>query len=74
MRESILRLRPLTWPFLTGAVAGGAAVLFGGGGMFWGVVAFALAAALIAQFITFQEPVLRPAERTPDDPLACCRR
>ena len=69
MRESLRRLRPLTWPFLTGAIAGGAAVMFDGGAMFWGVMALALAAALIAQFITFQEPVLRPAEQTDDDPL-----
>jgi two-component system phosphate regulon sensor histidine kinase PhoR len=69
MRESLQRLRPLTWPFLIGAIAGGAAVLFGGGAIFWGVMAFALAAALIAQFITFHEPVLRPAEQTDDDPL-----
>ncbi|MDB5734729.1 MAG: hypothetical protein JWN16_1366 [Alphaproteobacteria bacterium] len=70
MRESLHRLRSLTWPFLTGAIAGGGAVLFGGGGMFWGLVAFALAAALIAQFITFHEPVLRPAEQAADDPLS----
>ena len=69
MHESLLRLRALTWPFLTGAIAGGAAVLFGGGGIFWGLVLFVLAAALIAQFVTFQEPVLRPPEQTSEDPL-----
>ena len=29
-----------------------------------------MAALLIAQFVTFQEPILRPAEQTADDPLA----
>ncbi len=69
MRESIQRLRPLTWPFLIGAIAGGAAVLFGGGSMFWALVMLALAAALITQFLAFQEPVLRPAEQAADAPL-----
>jgi two-component system phosphate regulon sensor histidine kinase PhoR len=68
MLESLARGK--IWPLLIGAIAGGAAVLFGGPALFWGAVALALAVAMIAQFITFQEPVLRPAEQTPDDPLA----
>ncbi len=70
MLESLAGLRGKIWPLLMGAIAGGAAVLFGGPTMFWGVVMLTLAVALITQFITFQEPVLRPAEQTPDDPLA----
>jgi two-component system phosphate regulon sensor histidine kinase PhoR len=70
MRDLLLLARTRIWPFLIGAVIGGAAVLFGGPAMFWAGLAFALAFALIAQFVTFQEPVLRPAEQTPDDPLA----
>ena len=70
MRESLSRLRGKIWPLLMGAIIGGAAVLLGGPGLFWGAVTLALAVALITQFITFQEPVLAAAERTPDDPLA----
>ena len=70
MRESLPWLRGKIWPVLLGAIAGGAAVLLGGSGLFWGAVTLALAVALITQFITFQEPVLAAAERTPDDPLA----
>jgi two-component system phosphate regulon sensor histidine kinase PhoR len=70
MLESLAWLRGKIWPLLMGAIVGGAAVLFGGPTMFWGAVTLALAVALITQFVTFQEPVLRPAEQTPDDPLA----
>jgi len=49
---------------------GGAAVLYAGPGLFWALVAFGLAAGLIIQFVRFQEPILRPAEQTVDDPLA----
>jgi two-component system phosphate regulon sensor histidine kinase PhoR len=70
MRDLLLLIKGRIWPFLIGAIIGGAAVLFGGPAMFWGGLAFALAAALIAQFVTFQEPVLRTVEQTPDDPLA----
>ena len=69
MRESLPWLRGKIWPLLLGAIAGGAAVLLGGSGLFWGAVTLALAVALITQFITFQEPVLRPAVPTPDDPV-----
>lgn len=68
--ESLLRLRGIVWPVLIGMLAGGAAVLFAGAGAFWGLLALALAAAMIAQFVSFQEPVLRPAEQDPDDPIA----
>jgi len=68
--ESLLRLRGFAWPILIGLVAGGAAVLFGGAGAFWGLLALALAVAMIAQFVSFQEPVLRPPEQDPDDPVA----
>jgi len=68
--ESLLRLRAFVWPVLIGMVAGGAAVLFVGAGAFWGLLALALAVAMIAQFVSFQEPVLRPAEQDPDDPIA----
>jgi len=69
MLESLARLRVKIWLLLIGAVAGGAAVLLGGAALFWGVIALALVAALIAQFVTFREPVLRPAAPGPDDPL-----
>lgn len=70
MLESLALLRGKVWPLLIGAMVGGAAVLYGGPAMFWGAVALVLAVAMIAQFVTFQEPVLRAPERTPDDPLA----
>ena len=70
MRESLAHLRVLAWPLIIGAIAGGAAVLFAGPGLFWGLVALGLAAVLIAQFVSFQEPILRPQEQTVDDPLA----
>ena len=74
MRESfssiLAKLRGRTWPIVIGMVAGGAAVLFAGEAMFWALVALALAAAMIAQFVTFQEPVLRTEQQDPDDPLA----
>ena len=65
-----MRLRAIAWPLMMGAIAGGAAVLFAGPGLFWALVALGLAVALIAQFVSFQEPVLRPPEQTVDDPLA----
>ena len=70
MVESLARLRARAWPLLIGMLAGGAAVVFAGPGLFWGLVALGLAALLIVQFITFQEPILRPAEQDPDEPLA----
>ncbi len=70
MLESLAWLRGKIWSLLIGAIIGGGAVLYGGSTLFWGAVAFALAVAMITQFVTFQEPVLRPAEQTPDDPLA----
>jgi two-component system phosphate regulon sensor histidine kinase PhoR len=69
MVESLARLRAWAWPLVLGMIAGGAAV-FAGPGLFWGLVALGLAAMLIVQFITFQEPILRPAEQNPDEPLA----
>ena len=70
MRDSLVRLRGKLWPLLAGLIAGGAVVLFAGPGLFWGLAAAALAALLIVQFITFQEPILRPAEQKADDTLA----
>ena len=70
MRESLTRLRAKLWPLLAGAVAGGALVLFAGPGLFWAMVALTLAVALVTQFVTFQEPILRPTEQQSDDPLA----
>ena len=70
MVESLLRLRGLAWPLLIGLILGGAVMLLGGSALFWALVAAGLAALLIAQFVTFQEPILRPAEQTADDPLA----
>jgi len=70
MIESLLRLRGLAWPLLIGLILGGAVMLLGGSTLFWALVAAGLAALLIAQFLTFQEPILRPAEQTADDPLA----
>ena len=70
MVESLARLRVTAWPLVFGIIAGGAVVLFAGPGLFWALVALGLAVMLIAQFITFQQPILRPAEQTSDDPLA----
>jgi two-component system phosphate regulon sensor histidine kinase PhoR len=70
MVESLVRLRATAWPLVIGIVAGGAVVLFAGPGLFWALVAFGVAAMLIVQFITFQEPILRPSEPKSDDPLA----
>jgi two-component system phosphate regulon sensor histidine kinase PhoR len=70
MVESFARLRATAWLLLIGTIAGGAVVLFAGPGLFWGLTALGLAAMLIAQFINFQEPILRPPEQTADDPLA----
>src|SRR6185437_2335363 len=70
MVESLLRLRGLAWPLLIGVILGGSVLLVGGSALFWALVAAGLAALLIAQFVTFHEPILRPAEQTADDPLA----
>ena len=70
MVESFARLRAMAWPFVIGAIAGGVLALFVGAGFFWGLAALGLAVLLIAQFVNFQEPILRPAEQTADDPLA----
>ena len=70
MVESFARLRAAAWPLAIGVILGGAAVLYAGPGLFWALVAFGLAAGLIIQFVRFQEPILRPAEQTVDDPLA----
>ena len=72
--ESFVRLRAIAWPLVIGMIAGGAAVLFAGPGLFWALVALALAVMLIVQFINFQEPILRPAEQNARrSPGACCR-
>jgi len=70
MVESLARLRATAWPLVIGTIAGGAVVLFAGPGLFWALVALGLAVMLIVQFVTFQEPILRPPEQKPDDPLA----
>jgi two-component system phosphate regulon sensor histidine kinase PhoR len=70
MVESFARLRATAWPLVIGTITGGAVVLFAGPGLFWALVALGLAAMLIVQFVTFQEPILRPPEQKPDDPLA----
>ena len=44
-------------------------VLFGGAGPVLGAGGLGLA-LLIVQFVSFQQPILRPAEQTADDPLA----
>jgi two-component system phosphate regulon sensor histidine kinase PhoR len=69
MVESVLRLRPAAWPLVIGMIGGGTVALFAGAGLFWATVALALAALLIAQFVTFQEPI-RPSEEKTDDPVA----
>ena len=68
MVESVFRLRFAAWPLVTGMIAGEAVALFAGAGLFWALVALALAALLIAQFVTFQEPI-RPVEEKADDPV-----
>jgi two-component system phosphate regulon sensor histidine kinase PhoR len=70
MMESFARLRATAWPLVIGTIAGGAVVLFAGPGLFWALVALSLAVMLIVQFVTFQEPILRPPEQSTDDPLA----
>jgi two-component system phosphate regulon sensor histidine kinase PhoR len=55
---------------MIGTILGGSAVLLGGSALFWALVAAGLAILLITQFVSFQEPILRPAEQTDDDPLA----
>ena len=70
MRESYARLSALAWPLIIGAIAGGAVVLMAGPGLFWALAAMGLAAGLIAQFVSFQEPILRASEQVADDPLA----
>jgi two-component system, OmpR family, phosphate regulon sensor histidine kinase PhoR len=70
MVESLARLRATAWPLVIGTIAGGAVVLFAGPALFWALVALGLAVMLIVQFVTFQEPILRPPEQKPDDPLA----
>jgi two-component system phosphate regulon sensor histidine kinase PhoR len=70
MVESLMRLRAAAWPLIIGVILGGSVLLVGGSALFWALVAAGLAALLIAQFVTFQEPVLRPPEQTADDPLA----
>jgi two-component system phosphate regulon sensor histidine kinase PhoR len=70
MVESFARLRVKAWPLVIGTIAGGVVVLFAGPGLFWALVALGLAVMLIVQFVSFQEPILRPAEQTTDDPLA----
>ena len=69
MIESFARLRAIAWPLVIGLIAGGTVALFAGTGFFWGLVALGLAVMLIVQFITFQEPILRPPEKNPDDAL-----
>ena len=70
MLESLARLRSHAWPLVIGMTAGGVAVVFAGPTLFWGLVALGLAAVLIMQFVTFQEPILRPPDQNPDEPLA----
>jgi two-component system, OmpR family, phosphate regulon sensor histidine kinase PhoR len=70
MIESFARLRAVAWPLVMGLIAGGMVALFAGAGFFWALVALGLAVMLIVQFINFQEPILRPAEQNPDDPLS----
>ena len=70
MVESLAHLRAAAWPLVIGMIAGGAAVLFSGPALFWGLVALGLAILLIVQFVTFQEPILRPPEQQADDLLA----
>src|SRR3984957_1837814 len=69
MMEACARLRATAWPLVIGTIAGGAVVLFAGPGLFWALVALGLAVMLIVQFVTFQEPILRPPEQSTDDPL-----
>src|SRR5258708_15841967 len=70
MVESLARWRVAAGPLAIGMIAGGAAVLFAGRGLFWGLVALGLAVLLIVQFVNFQEPILRPPEQQAVDPLA----
>jgi two-component system phosphate regulon sensor histidine kinase PhoR len=70
MLESFLRLRAAAWALVIGTVLGGSVLLLGGSALFGALVAASLAVLLIAQFVSFQEPILRPAEQTADDPLA----
>src|SRR5580692_563245 len=70
MAKSFAQLRATAWPLVIGTIIGGSVVLFAGPGLFWALVALDLAAMLIAQFVAFQEPILRLPEQDKDDPLA----
>jgi len=63
MVESFARLRATAWPLAIGVILGGAVVLFASPGLFWALVALGLAAMLIIQFVSFQEPILRALSR-----------
>lgn len=69
MMESLHRLRPTAWSVVVGMIVGGGLVLFVGPGLFWALAALSLAVFLIAQFVTFQEPIRTPEEKI-DDPVA----
>jgi two-component system, OmpR family, phosphate regulon sensor histidine kinase PhoR len=70
MVESLHRLRANAWPLVMAMIVGGGVVLVAGPGLFWALVALALATLLIVQFVSFQEPILRPPEQKSDDPVA----
>jgi two-component system phosphate regulon sensor histidine kinase PhoR len=70
MVESLHRLRANAWPLVMAMIVGGGVVLVAGPGLFWALVALALATLLIVQFVSFQEPILRPPEQKTDDPVA----
>lgn len=70
MMESLQSLRAAAWPLMIGTILGGAAVLLGGSALFWALVGASLSILLITQFVSFQQPILRPPEQTADDPLA----
>lgn len=67
MHDSSARLRTMVRPLLIGVILGGAFVLLGSSSLYWGLAAAALAVLLIMQFVSFQEPILRPGEQQSDD-------
>jgi two-component system phosphate regulon sensor histidine kinase PhoR len=69
MLESLSIARGRTGALLAGTVLGGAAVLLLGAPALWAMLALALAALLVAGFVTFQEPVSRVPSRDSGDPL-----
>ena len=69
MLESLSSSRGKIGALLAGLAGGGAVVLMLGAPGFWAIVALVLAALLSGRFVSFQEPINRPPEQHPENPL-----